>query len=784
MRIFDYNLSLAYESGVPLHDPVEGSLARGAAVSLAHAAVVDPASPRSVIVPVSGAILRVGNGGKMSVLAGRGTDASSYSVLASNAQLIGSTLVAIGPRGVIIADEVAIRTLDKTGRLSVIAGNLSFSGPTIGVGLPALGTPIARPECLHCDATTGDIYFCEGDTVVRVIRASGPDAGLLVTVAGNGSALSSIDGALATATGFSDIRDVHTAPNGDLVIAENDHYFNPRIIRVSAIDGRARTVVGSALVSSTGSVTNDLDSAYFLQGAPANSPLTGAISVYVEKTTGALYFSDNTRIGRLTSGGTLDIVAGLLPSQSAPVIDGGPPSYTTLFLITGLRVGSGPGEIIVVDTGAEVVYRLDLVAQRVVAVLGPVQLHPLTPELTRGSSSSLLATDIPLPAPYDVTYDPNTGDVYSALASGDVIVKVSARDGTMSVIAGTGYPGCAGDNVADATLAELIHPTSISLDGYGHLIIADRRCCLLRRLDLSTGFLKVIAGSVAKLCDNPYTVDADVSPGTLQVATPTVHEHYYTIVDQATGDIYWTEDLSHRVLVMRANGGRAAFVGPFRVAGNGETGIDYDGVVAPGAVALNTALAVPSSITLEPSTHAVVFIDGYAPGRILRIARSGVLEVIASISQSRSLGRALIDGPLPNATAYSLAGLSFSADGSSLLVSDTPQTSFVRRISIVGGVGTSISRVAGVPYGDASDGGPLLQTVFAFISSLTVLPGGTILVADAGSNILRVGISEGVNFVRINCVYGGIRMGPLRCVMHNSRIGEKLLFPSLYLHFP
>lgn len=482
-------------AGVPLHDVTMGAFARGGAFSLSHAAVVDQSSPQSVVIPVSSAVLRVGYANTVTALAGNGTISGSPSVQATKAVLTGQTSVAVGRRGLVIADAISIWRLDNAGTLTLLAGNLSVGNDLSRDGAAALGSPIGQPVCLYVDLTTDDIYYCEEHHVVRVIRAAGPTAGLLSTVAGNGSVSVPTDGALATATGFSDIRDVYVATNGDLLVADNDRYWYPRIVRISSASGRVQTIIGSTNVSvSFGSSINNDVGAYFVTGASATSPLTGATSVYAHPS-GVIYFCDNTRIGSLYNG-ILTVVAGVLPSQSAAVIDGGLMSQATFYLLTGLRQGRNSDEIIAVDIAAEVVYRINLVNQRCVVVAGAFQLEPLTPELTRGGKQ-LLATGIPLPGPYDIAVDASSGYIYSSLPTGDVVVRV-APDGTMAVIAGTGIPGCTRDNMTDATMAQLSNPTSLSLDGQGGLILADRRCCLIRRLDLKSGFLNIIAGERGK----------------------------------------------------------------------------------------------------------------------------------------------------------------------------------------------------------------------------------------------------------------------------------------------
>lgn len=275
-------------------------------------------------------------------------------------------------------------------------------------------------------------------------------------------------------------------------------------------------------------------------------------------------------------------------------------------------------------------------------------------------------------------------------------------------------------------------------------------CCLLECHATSSHLSS--EGSYGTLCSDPYITSPNVAPGVLQVPTTKIHESYYLIYDQRTGDIFWTEDLSRRVLVRRRNGSI------MRIAGNGQAGVDAGGVVAPGSVALNTALAVPSSITLDP-WGSVVFLDGYSPGRILRLEPNGTLHVLAAISLSPSVSAPRIDGPLELATAYSLSGLAFVDDGNAIFVADTARVSIVRRIDMLTG---NVSTVLGASTGNPGDGSPLLKSTFAYITAVTTGPGGSILVADGGLNTLRVGINEnqrlvsGFMSVSLNALHPGL----------------------------
>lgn len=235
-----------------------------------------------------------------------------------------------------------------------------------------------------------------------------------------------------------------------------------------------------------------------------------------------------------------------------------------------------------------------------------------------------------------------------------------------------------------------------------------------------------------------------VPPSVLEDPSPNVHEPFYTAVDVVTGDVYWTEGLSFRVLVMRAN----ASV-PSRLAGNGAQGIDAGGTVGIGAVALNTALAAPHSITLD-AQGLPVFLDGYAPGRILRISVFGVLEMLVKLTLSSSISALLIDGPLNLATAYTLSGLAFIGNGSStLLVADSAGHSVVRRIDLELGVVSTFLGSQASNINDSQDGSAFSSANFGDVAAIAISPGGSIVLADAGANILRIAIAEDAVFVSV-----------------------------------
>jgi hypothetical protein len=249
------------------------------------------------------------------------------------------------------------------------------------------------------------------------------------------------------------------------------------------------------------------------------------------------------------------------------------------------------------------------------------------------------------------------------------------------------------------------------------------------------------AGNTSALCTTAYAIAPDVPSSSLQVPSPVVHELFYTVVDEISGDIYWTEDLSRRVLVLRASSSV-----PVRIAGNGAKGRDAGGTVARGSVALNTALAVPSGIVLD-AHRLPVFLDGYQPGRILRITAAGILEAIVTIGLSPSISAPIVDGPIAQATAYSLSGITFVADANALLVADTAQYSTVRRIDLDAAVVSTVLGTQDKSAGSEQDGTTSSSALFGKITAIVSLAGGSIVVSDAGNSVLRIAIAENATYV-------------------------------------
>jgi hypothetical protein len=104
-----------------------------------------------------------------------------------------------------------------------------------------------------------------------------------------------------------------------------------------------------------------------------------------------------------------------------------------------------------------------------------------------GASATTQAIDYPASAIPD-----GLGGFYVASASQNRIYRV-ALDGTLTIVAGTGEEGYAGDG-GPATAAKLNHPWGTTLDASGNLFFAESGNNIVRKVT-AAGIISTVAGT-------------------------------------------------------------------------------------------------------------------------------------------------------------------------------------------------------------------------------------------------------------------------------------------------
>jgi len=184
--------------------------------------------------------------------------------------------------------------------------------------------------------------------------------------------------------------------------------------------------------------------------------------------------------------------------------DGGLATSAKLYVPTGTAV-DGAGNLYIADTFNNRIRKVDAVTSIISTVAGGG---------TSGLGDGGAATLAELNHPSGVTLDSH-GNLYIADSSNYRIRRVDAATGIISTVAGNGTQYQIGDPSGDggaAPQAELGQPYSVALDSAGNLYIADYNTKLIRKVDATTQYITTVAGGgTASLGDGGVATLAELS---------------------------------------------------------------------------------------------------------------------------------------------------------------------------------------------------------------------------------------------------------------------------------
>jgi len=271
--------------------------------------------------------------GAINTVAGNGTHGFSGDLgPATSAQLYSPDGVAADKMGnlfIVDSGNYRIRKVTAAGVISTVAGNGSrgFSGD----GGPATSAAFAPSFSGHLGIAvdgSGNLYIPDyGNQRVRKVDS----AGVITTVAGNGARDNSGDGGAATSAGLMDPIAVAVDGGGTLYIAE----FSGNRVRKVNTAGIITTAAGGGNLGSNGD-----------GGLAINAVLNAPFAVAIDPA-GNLYIGDVTvrRVRKVDTAGIITTVAG--NGSSSYSGDGGPATSAS-FDLTGVAV-DGAGNIFISD---------------------------------------------------------------------------------------------------------------------------------------------------------------------------------------------------------------------------------------------------------------------------------------------------------------------------------------------------------------------------------------------------------------------------------------------------
>jgi hypothetical protein len=371
------------------------------------------------------------------------------------------------------------------GAISTVAGNGTLGNG--GDGMAATSAELSLPAGVAVDGA-GNLYAADkNNSLIRKVTAA---TGLISTVAGNGTAGYSGDGAAATSAELNFPTGVAVDGAGNLYIADQS---NHRIRKVTAATGLISTVAGTG----TGGYVASQDTG---TTAATSAELRFPYAVAVDGA-GNLFIADytNQRIRKVTAAtGFISTVAGNGTGGYVASQDTGTMAATSAELQypQGVAV-DGAGNLYIGDSYNQRIRKVTAATGFISTVAG---------NGTAGyTSDGIAATSAELNYPAGVAVD-GAGDLYVADVSNNRIRKVSAATGVISTVAGNGTANYFGDGAA-ATSAELQTPYGVAVDGAGNLYFGDFLSYRVRVVTATAAPLSFASTAVgATSADSPQTV--------------------------------------------------------------------------------------------------------------------------------------------------------------------------------------------------------------------------------------------------------------------------------------
>lgn len=210
-----------------------------------------------------------------------------------------------------------------------------------------------------------------------------------------------------------------------------------------------------------------------------------------------------------------------------------------------------------------------------------------------------------LNCPWGIAQD-RYGNLYIADYANSRIRKISASNGLITTIAGTGKNGYNGDGF-DAINAQLNAPMGVAIDTSGNIYIADDGNYRIRKINIKSGKISTVAGT------GTQGFSGDGGPATsAQLGDP------WHISFDAANNMYITDYSNSRIRKINAVDGIIN-----TVAGNGS--IEYNG---DGGSAINASLNYPVATAIDTSGN--IYIADHFNNRIRKVSiKSGTINTIA-----------------------------------------------------------------------------------------------------------------------------------------------------------
>jgi sugar lactone lactonase YvrE len=331
-----------------------------------------------------------------------------------------------------------------------------------------------------------------------------------------------------------------------------------------------------------------------------------------------------------------------------------------------------------------------------------------------GDGLPLLGTALYLPQ--DGTYGPD-GSFYFCDWNNHKIRKVNA--GTVETVAGSGYIGDGPDGPA-ATIP-LNHPTHISFDSQGRMLMAAWHNSKVKRIDFTTGMAVNLAGTGAR------AYGGDGGPAVqARLDLPS------SVVEDSLGNIWISDQANFRLRVVDAGGNVNT------VVGTGVPGYTGDGGPAIAATLSSpVGQSAPPAGRIDIDAQDRVYIADTRNHVIRRVDPDGTIRTVAGTGVASYTGDG---GPAAAATLNGPTDVAVAADGS-FYIADT-KNNVVRKVDASG----TITTIAGTGVqGYSGDGGLAVDAKLNRPYGVAIAPTGEIMIADTHNHRFRILTEEPID---------------------------------------
>jgi sugar lactone lactonase YvrE len=402
------------------------------------------------------------------------------------------------------------------------------------------------------------------------------------------------------------------------------------------------------------------------------------------------------------------------------VAGGGPNNLTALKASIGNPGGvalDAAGNIYIADSQSSHIFKVDT-ANNLTVVAG---------NGTHGyAGDGGPATSAALNGPEGVFVDA-MGNIFIADTQNSVIREVTASNGNIVTVAGTGVAGYSGDG-AIATSAQLYDPFGVFVDSAENIFIADSDNAAIR--EVVAGTIQTVAGN-GTVCPDPTTPCGDGAPATsAQLGFPE------GVFVDAAGNIFIADTDDSRIRVVNPGTAQIEISGVQIPASDIQTvaGVSYD--AGEGATckftgdtgpATSAYLCQPDGVFVDGSGN--IFIADTDNFAIREVATNGAISTVAG-----TLGTAGYSGDKAAATSAELnypSGVVVNASGD-IFIADTDN--FVIREVTAGTIQTIIGNNTLAYSGDS---GLAVNAELSSPAAVSVDALGNIFIADSENSAIR-----------------------------------------------